>query len=287
MPVSKKVADRISQQVRKYQGILSDAKNRDVSESDTVIIIVDMLSEILGYKKHVEITTEFAIRGTFVDLAVKVGEDVRFLIEAKAIGVDLKDAHVKQAIDYGANHGIEWIVLTNGIRWRVYKIHFRKPIDKSVLFEIDLLQCNPRSPQTVECLGNLSREGFAKPAMTAFYEQQQATSKFSLAALVLSDAMVSTMRRELRRISPGIRVEEEDLRAVLRNDVLKREVVDSDEAKAATDWLRRGLKALARSKLRAKPGPAEVTEAGISMPITSTATDAEVADTSSPRVADP
>lgn len=282
MAVSKKVSDRISQQVRKYQSILSDAKNRDVSESDTVIIIIDMLAEILGYRKHVEITTEFAIRGTYVDLAVKVGEDIRFLIEAKAIGVDLKDAHVKQAIDYGANHGIEWIVLTNGIKWRVYKIHFRKPIDKSVLFEIDLLQCNPRSPQTVECLGNLSREGFAKPSMTAFYEQQQATSKFSLAALVLSDAMVSTMRRELRRLSPGIRVEEADLRAVLRNDVLKREVVDSDEAKAASDWLRKGLKAVARSKSRAKPGPSEAMEAESPPPTISIATDAEVNDASSP-----
>jgi hypothetical protein len=39
-------------------------------------------------------------------LAVKIDEDIRFLVEAKAIGVLLKDTHVKQAIDYGANREV-------------------------------------------------------------------------------------------------------------------------------------------------------------------------------------
>jgi hypothetical protein len=115
MAIPKKVSDRISLNLKRFQAILSDAKSRDISESDTVVILGDMLAELLGYKKYTEITTEFAIRGTYVDLAVKVGNDVRFLIEAKAINVDLKDNHIKQAIDYGANHGIEWVALTNGV----------------------------------------------------------------------------------------------------------------------------------------------------------------------------
>lgn len=98
MAISKKVADRITGNLKKFQTILSDAKNRDISESDTVVILADMLAELLGYKKYIEITTEFAIRGTYVDLAVKVGEDVRFLLEAKAINIELKDNHIKQAI---------------------------------------------------------------------------------------------------------------------------------------------------------------------------------------------
>src|SRR5579872_2150282 len=115
MAISKRVIDRIAMQLKRYQVILADAKNRDISESDTVVIVGDMLSDVLGYKKYTEIATEFAIRGTHVDLAVKIGEDIRFLVEAKAIGVLLKDTHVKQAIDYGANHGIEWVILTTGM----------------------------------------------------------------------------------------------------------------------------------------------------------------------------
>jgi hypothetical protein len=64
---------------------LGTLNRADVSESDTVVIIVDMLADVLGYKKYSEITTEHSVRGTYVDLAVKVGNDVQFLIEAKAI----------------------------------------------------------------------------------------------------------------------------------------------------------------------------------------------------------
>lgn len=74
--------------------------------------------------------TEGFLCGTFVDLAVELDGDLRFLIEVKAIGVPLKDNHhVKQAVDYGADKGVEWVVLTNGATWRVYKIILAQPID--------------------------------------------------------------------------------------------------------------------------------------------------------------
>jgi hypothetical protein len=248
MAISNKVAERITTQLKKYQTILTEAKDRDISESDTVVIIGDLLADVLGYKKYTEITTEFAIRGTYVDLAVKIGSDVRFLLEAKAIGVALKDNHVKQAIDYGANHGIEWVVLTNGIVWQVYKIHFRQPIDKSLLFELDILQSSPRSPQVLECFGSLSREGFTQAAMSTFYQQRQATSKFSLAAILTSETMLAALKKEIRRINSNIKIEENYLKLVLQNDVLKREVVDSDEAKQASEFLKKAAKTAAKAK---------------------------------------
>jgi predicted RecB family endonuclease len=57
MALSKRVAERIVSQLKRYQGILAEAKNRDISESDTVVIIADMLADVLGYKKYIEITT--------------------------------------------------------------------------------------------------------------------------------------------------------------------------------------------------------------------------------------
>lgn len=232
--------------------ILADAKSRDISESDTVNIVRDMLGDVLGYNKFIDVTSEFAIRGTFVDLAVKVGEEVRFLIEGKAIGVDLKDAHVKQAIDYGANHGIEWIVLSNAVAWRVYKIHFRQPIDKSLIFDFDLLQSSPRTPDVLDCFGSLSREGFTKSSMTALFQQKQATSKFSIAAILLSEPMITALRRELRRLFPGIKVEDDVLATSLAQHVLKREVVDSDEAKQAVGVLKKAMRSGAQQAERAR-----------------------------------
>jgi hypothetical protein len=251
MTVSARVAERISTQLKKYQTILTDAHARDVSESDTAVIVGDMLADVLGYKKYVEVTTEHAIRGTYVDLAVKVGSELRFLVETKAIGAALKDTHVKQAIDYGANNGVEWVLLTNGAIWRVYKVHFKQPIDKSLVFEFDALNGNHKSPHVIECLGNLSREGFEQSSMTAFFQQRQATSKFAIAALLVSEPMIHALRREIRRLSPGCKVEPQDLETLLQAEVLKRDLFDGDEAKQAADFLKKAARALDRAKAKA------------------------------------
>jgi len=248
MALPKKVTERITLNLKRYQTILAEAKNRDISESDTVVILGDMLAELLGYKKYTEITTEFAIRGTYVDLAVKVGEDVRFLLEAKAINIDLKDNHVKQAIDYGANHGIEWVVLTNGAVWQVYKIHFKQPIDKSLIFEVDLLKTTSKNTQLIECFGTLSREGFTQSSMTAFFQQQQATSKYSIGALLSSDNMIAALKKELKKISPSVKVEDDYLRHILNTDVIKRELTEGDEAQAANELIKKALKSQAKLK---------------------------------------
>ncbi|MDE1986583.1 MAG: type I restriction enzyme HsdR N-terminal domain-containing protein [Alphaproteobacteria bacterium] len=260
MSVSQKVETRISTELKRYRSILANAKQRDVSESDTVIIVADMLSDIFGYDKHQHVTTEHAIRGTYVDLAVVVDEDIRFLIEVKAIGIALKDAHVKQAVDYGANKGVEWVVLTNGATWRVYKIYFIQPIERSLVFEIDVLSENPKSADVAECFGILSREGFSKRSMSELLQQKQVTSRYALGALLLSDTILNELRRELRRISPGLKVDTNYLGATLENDVIKRELVDSEEAKAATSLIKKLQRSLARERRKASGPATEIPE---------------------------
>jgi hypothetical protein len=251
MSVPKKATTRIVSELKRYQPILADARKRDVSESDTVVIVADMLSGVLGYNKYQEITSEFAIRGTYVDLAVKVGNDIRFLVEVKAIGCELKDNHVKQAIDYGANQGVEWAVLTNGLQWRIYQILFKQPIDKTLVFEADLSTLNLRDSDAVECLGTLSREGFTQSSMDALAQQKLATNKFTVAAVLLSEPVVAMARRELRRLYPSVRIDEDVLRAVIESEALKRELVDGDDAKAAQEGVKRAARAAKRQKDKA------------------------------------
>ena len=110
MTVPKKVADRLVAGIKHYQPILNAAKARDVGEADTVTIVKDMLADIFGYDKYSEVTSEFAIRGTYCDLATKIDGTLQTLIEVKAIGLDLKEQHVKQAIDYSTTLNVfnEW-----------------------------------------------------------------------------------------------------------------------------------------------------------------------------------
>ncbi|MBZ0140747.1 MAG: type I restriction enzyme HsdR N-terminal domain-containing protein [Pseudorhodoplanes sp.] len=249
MAVSQKIATRISTELKRYQSILAKALQRDISESDTVVIIADMLSDVLGYDKYQHITTEFAIRGTYVDLAVRTENQIRFLIEAKAIGIDLNDNHIKQAVDYAANEGIDWVVLTNGVHWRIYKVQFSKPIDKTLLCDIDILNVSPRNEDVIECFGCLSREGFSKSAMGDLLQQKQVTSKFAIAAILLSDSVIEHLRRDIRRLS-GVRVDEDYLKSVLQNEIIKRELIEGDEATAAASTVKKMLRALARERKR-------------------------------------
>lgn len=228
-----KLTDRLASGIKKFQPILASAKARDVNESDTVIIITDMLYYIFGYDKYSEITSEHAIRGTYCDLALKIDGQVQILIEAKAIGLDLKDSYVKQAVDYAANKGIEWVILTNGVSWKVYKVAFSKPIEQDLVMDLDFLTLSHKNEQDIECLFCMSKEGWVKSAIEAYHEQKQALSKFVIGAIVLDDAVVSVIKREIKKRSPKIKVDDEQVRNVLENEVLKREVVEGEKADEA------------------------------------------------------
>ena len=89
--------------------LLVSSKARDDGEADTVMVVTDMLDQLFGYDKYSEITAEYSIRGTYCDLATKLDGVLQLLIEVKAIGLDLTDQHVKQAVDY-ANQGVDWVI---------------------------------------------------------------------------------------------------------------------------------------------------------------------------------
>ncbi len=53
-------------------------------------------------------TREYAIRGTYCDLATKIGGKLQTLVDM-AIGVNHCDNHMKQTVDYAATQGVEWV----------------------------------------------------------------------------------------------------------------------------------------------------------------------------------
>lgn len=231
--VSAKVYDRLSNGIKKFQPILNTAKSRDVNESDTVIIITDMLSEVFGYDKYSEITSEFLVRSTYCDLAIKLDGKLAFLLEVKAIGLELKDNYVKQAVDYAANQGIDFVVLTTGVNWKVYKIAFTKPIDQELVFEFDFLNLSNKNSDDIEKLSLLSKEGWLKSFLYEYHSQKQALSKFFLSALILSDPITDVIRKELRKTSPDVKVTSEQIKEVIFKEVLKREVIEGEKADEA------------------------------------------------------
>ena len=78
--VPKRVAERLAAGIKRYQPILASAKLRDIGEADTVTIVKDLLAEVFGYDKYSELTSEYAIRGTYCDLATKIEGTLQTLI---------------------------------------------------------------------------------------------------------------------------------------------------------------------------------------------------------------
>lgn len=252
MSIPSKSIERIKTSLKRFQPILQSAKARDVNESDTVVIVTDMLEYIFGYDKYTEITSEFAIRGTYCDLAIKMDGDVVFLLEVKAIGLELKDAHVKQAVDYAANKGIEWVGLTNGTDWRIYKVGFGKPITAEIVVEFNLLNLSAKDQGHIELLVLLAKEGRKKAKLEQYHSYRQILNRFTIASIIMSDAVVSSIRRELRRMSPEVKVTEEEIENLLVNEVLKREVIEGDKASLAQKQIARAGKKAARKAKEAQ-----------------------------------
>jgi predicted type IV restriction endonuclease len=259
--IPSKVQERLVNVIKRFQSILQSAKTRDVNESDTVIIVTDLLSEAFGFDKYSEITSEFTIRGTYCDLATKIDNKVQYLIEVKAIGLELKDHFVKQAIDYAANQGIDWVILTNGNLWKIYKVGFGKPITQETVCEFEFLSLNHKNTDDLDTLYLLTKEGWLKSHIETYHAQKQVLSKFFIATILLSDGIIGSVKRELRKLSPDIKVTDEQVFNVIQQEVLKREVIEGEKVEEAKKAISRAQAKLNRTK-KSSPDKKDIPDFG-------------------------
>lgn len=260
LKIPKKVVDRWRAAVKSLVAVAVSHKTRDVSEADTVTLVKDMLAEIFGYDKYNELTGEQQIRGTFCDLAVKIDGKIRVLIEVKAAAIALNETHLGQAFNYGAHQGIEWIVLTNALEWRLYRIRFGQPIDYELVSSLCITDVNLKSEEDQRRLFLLCRKGITSDAMGLYHQHISVLNKFTVAQVLLGAPVVSIIRRELRRLFPELKIESEAIVELLNNEILKREVLDGEKVKDAQQRIQRAVSknAKTQSKKDASSGPASV-----------------------------
>ena len=246
-PTTKK---RLDVAILKFKKILKRAKERDVNEADTVTIVIDMLSEVFGFDKFSEITKEHKIKGSFCDLAVKLDERVEYLIEVKAIGLNLKENHLKQAVNYASHAGVKWAVLTNGINWEVYRVNVEKKVTKKLLFSWDFLELKSKDTEWQKELFALCKRGIQKKLVDHYYEYQQAVNPYMIGAILLSDGVVKATCRELSKLKKGIRIETKGIKNLMQHEVIKRNILEDGAGKKANKLLSKHSKQLAKSKLK-------------------------------------
>ena len=251
MKIAKKTQDRLVAGLKRYQPIVRKLAERDISEADTVTVIKDMLTDIFGYDKYAELTSEQQIRGTFCDLAIRVEGKIHYLAEVKSAGTTLNETHLRQAVNYGAHQGIEWIILTNAIVWKIYRIRFSQPIDWEEVYCFDMGALSSRSQDDLSKVYMLRRESISTDALQAYHKQAQVLNRYVLAELLQGDAIVGVLRKEVRRLFEGMKVSDDELRIHLTNDIIKRDALDGDAPKAAKALVKKAAGSIARKAAKA------------------------------------
>lgn len=240
-----------------------------MNETDTVTVVKDMLADVFGFNKYTEVNSEFATRGTYCDLAITIDGDLAALIEVKAIGVDLREQHVKQAVDYVAGiKDVDWVLLTNGVRWCVFHVTKSGHVQHDKVLDIDFTALNWKREEDLELLFLWCKEGLQRSALGDFHAQKKALSRFFLAALLTSETTLDVLRRELRRITPDIKITTDQIKNVLLNEVLKRDVVEGDSADIARKVVNKAASKALRvrvAKVTTKVATIETTAEGKSL----------------------
>ena len=246
----KKFVERVAVALKKYQRVTIAQQKSDVAEADTVTLVKDILADVFGYDKYEELTSEHQIKATFCDLAIKIGSKLRLLVEVKSAGSSLADNHLRQVIDYGAHQGIHWVILTNAVEWRLVRIYVSNQISHEEVCRFVLAELNPKNADHLQQMFLIAKEGLTIDAMDAFHQQAQLFNKFTVAAILRSEPVVAIVRRELRRLFPDIKVGNENLQALIENEVIKRETIDGEKAKEAASRIRKAGAKIERAKSR-------------------------------------
>jgi predicted transport protein len=113
-----------------------------LKEYPTRTIFIDPLLSALGWdvRDPDEAELEYpTVDGKSVDYAMKINRKPVFLLEAKQLTDPLNDVKsITQVVGYAANDGIEWCVLTNGVRYKIYKTTEKASAPDKLLFEVSI-----------------------------------------------------------------------------------------------------------------------------------------------------
>lgn len=183
--------------IKNYQKMYFSKKISDLDESGTRLMINTLLTDVLGYTSIDEIKTEYMIKGTYADYVIQIKGIRHFLVEVKSFSLELSEKHLRQAINYGANEGIDWAVLTNGKQFELYKIIFGKPIDAQKVFSIDLSD-KTQQKCIAQYLQYLHKESVVKKELNNYWNRFVALEPKTIANVLFDKKIIDFIKRTLK-----------------------------------------------------------------------------------------
>jgi hypothetical protein len=192
-----------------YKKQYLDRNIAELDESGTRLMINHFLSDVLGYLPIEEIKTEYMIKGTYADYVIQNNGIRHFLVEVKALSLLLSEKHLRQTVNYGANEGIEWALLTNGKSFEFYKILFNKPIESRKIFTVDLTD-STNLKQQVELLQYLHKDSLLKKGLKTLWNKSEALDPLNIACIIYSKDVLNAIKKIIKN-KYGEKCDDEDL----------------------------------------------------------------------------
>ncbi|MHB1158444.1 MAG: type I restriction endonuclease [Phycisphaerales bacterium] len=170
--------NKLLQTVQTLRAKVDGFRKHSLKETPTRTIIIDPFLEALGWdvRDPDEVQLEYpTVDGKSVDYALQINGKPVLFVEAKAIDDPLNDVKaITQVVGYAANAGVVWCVLTNGLKWKVYRSVEKCSAPDKLMFEVSL---DPRDSdglsvqQISQKLWQFSREEMARGTLDALGEQ--------------------------------------------------------------------------------------------------------------------
>jgi predicted type IV restriction endonuclease len=213
--------DRVKAGVKKFSKPLAQLVARDANEGDTRLLVTDFLCYVLGYDKYADLTTEYNVRGEFADYGLRIDKQLVAFLEVKRVATKLSVKHLRQVQMYAVNEGVEWIILTNGVEWQVYRLSAGLPVLTDLTMTVSILG-DDGPTQKARQLFYLTKESLRRRQIDELWKARMATSPKSLAAVLLSPAVVDAIRKELKR-STGHKADAAEVARLLSETILRPE----------------------------------------------------------------
>lgn len=177
---------------------LGKSRGKVLNEADTRICVNDFLTEVLGYQMHEEIKTEYAIRGQYADYVIQLKRKKQFVVEVKAMEIDLTAKHLLQASHYAADEGIDWILLTNGMSLEFHRVIFSKPVSDVQIFKFDLSDLS-QIEKASDALVNLTKRAVEKGELEEYWKRFDALSPLKLVKTIYTEEIIGAIRRKIKK----------------------------------------------------------------------------------------
>jgi hypothetical protein len=214
-----KTKERIRKGLERYIDIISHASQRGITEEDTSTIVQSMLVDLLGYDRFKELTGQYLVKGRWADWAVKVDDSLNFFVEVKPLSIKLREKDLFQVVSYSRQHDLEWAILSTADVWQCHRVASGQ--DTESFFEIRILDESQPMDEKVERFYLLSKEGFSRGAMQDMWIQRECFRPDRLAISILSDEVMTALRKIVHKDNPGRRVELDALRDAVKRGVIR------------------------------------------------------------------